>query len=142
MFIFITDGAIEDLDAVKQFSTQLAQQIEAGKRNGLKLIMIGVGSQIDENQMEELDDLDTGTSQDLYFHRIANQMTDLSEIFIELVNENMVVAQNGVVRDAKGKEVINFRDTGVPAKFEFDLPGGTTSFTLEVEGQKFAQTLP
>jgi hypothetical protein len=69
-------------------------------------------------------------------------MTDLSEIFIELVNENMVVADNGVLRDAKGTEVLNFRDTKVPAMFEFDLPAGATSFTLEVEGQKFSQTIP
>jgi hypothetical protein len=142
IFIFVTDGAIEDMEAVKQYSTKLAQEIEAGKRKPIKLIIIGVGTQIDEQQMEELDDLDTGTSQDLYFHRIAAQMTDLSDIFIELVNENMIIAQNGVVRDAKGAEVVNFRDTGVPALFEFNLPAGATSFTLEVEGQKFTQTLP
>ena len=142
MFVFITDGAFEDLEAVKQYSTQLAQEIDAGKRKPIKLIIIGVGDQIDEQQMSELDDLDTGTDQDLYFHRIAAEMADLSEIFIELVNENMVVADNGIVRDAKGAEVLNFRDTKVPAVFEFDLPAGSTSFTLEVEGQKFTQALP
>lgn len=142
MFVFITDGAFEDLDAVKQYSTQLAQEIEAGKRKPIKLIVIGVGNQIDEQQMSELDDLDTGTDQDLYFHRIAADMADLSEIFTELVNENMIVADNGIVRDAKGAEVLNFRDTKVPAVFEFDLPAGATSFTLEVEGQKFPQALP
>lgn len=142
LFVFITDGAFEDLDAVKQYSTQIAQDIQSGKRKPIKLIIIGVGEQIDEQQMSELDDLDTGTDQDLYFHRIAAEMSDLSEIFIELVNENMVVADNGIIRDAKGAEVLNFRDTKVPAMFEFDLPAGSTSFTMEVEGQKFSQTLP
>jgi hypothetical protein len=142
MFIFITDGAFEDMDAVKQYSTQLAQEIEAGNRKPIKLIIIGLGSQIDENQMAELDDLDTGTEQDLYFHRIASEMTQLSEIFIELVNESMIVADNGIIRDSKGAEVMNFRDTKVPALFEFDLPTGATSFTMEIEGQKFSQTLP
>jgi len=142
LFVFITDGAFEDMDAVKQYSTQLAQEIEAGKRKAIKLVIIGIGDQIDENQMSELDDLDTGTEQDLYFHRIASEMQDLSEIFIELVNENMVVADNGIVRDPKGTEVLNFRDTKVPAVFEFDLPAGATSFTMEIEGQKFTQALP
>jgi len=142
MFVFITDGAFEDMEAVKKYSTQLAQEIEAGKRKPIKLIIIGVGDQIDEQQMSELDDLDTGTHQDLYFHRIAADMADLSEIFIELVSENMVVAENGIVRDAKGTEVLNFRDTKVPAMFSFDLPVGAASFTIEVEGQKFSQTLP
>jgi hypothetical protein len=142
MFIFVTDGAIEDLEPVKQYSTKLAQEIEAGSRKPVKLIIIGVGSQIDERQMEELDNLDTSTSQDLYFHRIASQMTDLSDIFIELVSEDIIIAQNGVIRDVRGTEIQNFRDTGVPALFEFDLPAGSTSFTLEVEGQKFSQALP
>lgn len=142
MYIFITDGAFEDMDSVKVESTRIAQEIEAGKRKPIKLIIIGVGDQIDEQQMAELDDLDTGTNQDLYFHRIAAEMNDLSEIFIELVNENMIVAENGLVRDAKGTEVVNFRDTKVPALFEFDLPAGATTFTLEIEGQKFTQTLP
>lgn len=142
LFVFITDGAFEDMEMVKNYSTMLAKEIEAGKRNPVKLIIIGVGEQIDEQQMAELDDLDTGTEQDLYFHRIAAEMTDLAEIFTELVNENMTVADNGVVRDAKGTEVKNFRDTKVPALFEFDLPAGSTSFTLEIEGQKFPQTLP
>jgi hypothetical protein len=142
LFIFITDGAFDDLDAVKTYSTKLAQEIENGSRKPIKLIIIGLGDQIDEQQMSELDDLETGTDQDLYFHRIAAEMSDLSEIFIELVNENMIIADNGVVRDAKGTEVLNFRDTKVPALFEFDLPAGATSFTLEVEGQKFTQVLP
>jgi hypothetical protein len=69
-------------------------------------------------------------------------MTDLSDIFIELVSEDIIIAQNGVIRDVRGTEIQNFRDTGVPALFEFDLPAGSTSFTLEVEGQKFSQALP
>jgi hypothetical protein len=142
LFVFVTDGAMDDLEDVKKYSTQLAQEIEAGKRNAIKLIIIGVGQQIEEQQMEELDNLDTGTEQDLYWHGIADQMTDLSEIFTELVDDSIIVADNGVVRDAKGSEVMNFRDTKVPAKFEFDLPAGSTSFTLEVEGQKFPQNLP
>jgi hypothetical protein len=142
LFVFITDGAIDDLEAVKQYSTGLAQEIQAGKRNPVKLVLIGFGKAIDEQQMQELDDLDTGTDQDLYFHRIADQMADLGDIFIELVNENMTIADNGAVRDDGGKEVLSFRDTKVPARFEFDLPAGARGFSFEVEGQGFSQQLP
>lgn len=142
IFVFITDGAIEDLEAVKQLSTQLAQEIESGKRNPFKLILIGLGDQIDESQMQELDDLDTGTGQDLYFHKIAAQMNDLAEIFTELVDGSMTIAESGMVRDDKGKEILNFRDTKVPARFEFDLAAAAKSFSLEIEGQKFSQNVP
>lgn len=142
LFIIITDGYIEDLEPVKMWSIQLAKDIEAGKRNALKFIMIGVGSEINEQQMIELDDLDTDTNQDLYFHRIAEDMQDLSEIFIELVNANTIVAQNGSVKDSKGNVVLSFRDSKVPAKFEVDLPANAATFTLEIESQKFVQPLP
>lgn len=141
-FVLITDGHIEDLEAVKQWSTQLAQAIEAGKRKPVKFVMIGLGAEIDENQMIELDNLDTGTSQDLYFHRVAEDMKDLSEIFIEEVSGDVVVAQNGSVKDAKGNVVLSWRDSKVPALFDVDLPGGATSFVLEIETQKFMQALP
>lgn len=142
LFVFITDGAIEDLEAVKQYSTQLAQEIHTGSRTPLKLILIGLGDQVDERQLTELDNLETGTDQDLYFHKVASRMTELAEIFTELVDGSMILADDGAVHDAKGNEVLSFRDTKVPARFEFDLPAGATGFSLEIAGQKFSQTLP
>ncbi|HEY0069908.1 MAG TPA: hypothetical protein VGE04_08085, partial [Chloroflexia bacterium] len=86
--------------------------------------------------------LDTGTEQDLYWHAIAEQIEDLSEIFTELVDESMIIAETGMVLDGKGGKVVDFNDTGVPARFEFDLPGGSTIFTLDIQGQKFNQVIP
>jgi len=142
IFIILTDGFIDDFEDVKNYSIQLAQDVEAGKFNeGVKLVIIGVGKEIDQNQMQELDDLDTGDV-DLYFSLIAEEMSDLAEIYTELVSEDLIVAPSGVVRDEKGKEIVNFRDTGVPGFCEFDLPAKATSFTLEVEGQTYTQPLP
>src|SRR5947208_1388617 len=59
-YIFITDGELHDLDAVKQYSTDLARAVSAGRRKPLKFVLIGVGDNINEQQMEELDDLDSG----------------------------------------------------------------------------------
>ncbi len=142
LFVIITDGQIEDLPAVSSYSTQLAREIEAGQRNPIKFVIIGVGEEINEEQMQELDDLDTGTELDLYFHRIAAEMSDLSEIFIELVNENMPVADQGTVKDEFGRVVKEFRDVPVPGRFEFDLPSNAKSFSFEVGGQSYTQVLP
>src|SRR5262249_15182952 len=60
-YVFVTDGELHDLDAVKDYSTRLARDVAAGRRKPLKFVLIGVGPNIDEGQMEELDDLDTGT---------------------------------------------------------------------------------
>ena len=138
MFIFITDGCLEDLDALKDFTRNLTKEIESGKRNLFKAILIGVGDDIDENQMIELDDLDTGINIDIWDHKIAHEMKDVLEIFAELVDENMVIAPFGTIYDSDGKVVKRFND-GVTAKGRFELPLGSTHFTLEVGAQTIKQ---
>src|SRR5437762_6867827 len=54
-YVFITDGELHDLDAVKEYSTRLARDVAAGRRLPLKFVLIGVGANVDERQMEELD---------------------------------------------------------------------------------------
>src|SRR4051812_13128382 len=140
-YIFITDGELHDLDAVKQYSTELARAVQGGKRKPLKFVLIGVGDNINEQQMEELDDLDTGTDVDLWDHKIAAHMRVLQEIFAEVVSKNARVSDSGKVLDANDRVVKNYSDTGVPAFLEFELPAGSSHFTLEVEGQRIRQDL-
>src|SRR5437764_170737 len=70
-YIFVTDGQLHDLDEVKDYSRQLARGVAAGKRKPVKFVLIGVGHNVNEKQMEELDDLDTGTPIDLWDHKLA-----------------------------------------------------------------------
>lgn len=143
MYVFITDGVLDDLDAVKKYSIQLAREIEAGNRTPLKLVVIGVGPHVDEKQMVELDNLETGTAVDLWDHKIATEMSQLAEIFTEVVDETMILADSGVIRDELGAVVKDYRDTGVPALLEFSLPAkAAKAFTLEIGGQIIRQPLP
>jgi hypothetical protein len=138
-YVFITDGELHDLDAVKKYSTKLAHEVAAGKRKPLKFVLIGVGNNINEEQMEELDDLDTGTEVDLWDHKIAAHMRVLQEIFAEVVNKNARISDRGKVRDAQDRVVKDYSDTGVPAFLEFELPANSPYFVLEVEGQRIQQ---
>lgn len=143
MFVFITDGVLDDLADVKSLTIQLAQDISAGKRKPIKLILLGVGPWIQEGQMQELDDLDTGVGIDLWDHKIASEMSQIAEIFTEVVDEKVILAENGLIRDAKGKVIKEYRDTGLPALLEFTLPKGASgAFTLEYGGQIIRQPLP
>ncbi len=67
-YIFITDGELHDLEPVKKYTKRIAQEVAAGNRKPVKCVLIGVGSSVDEDQMEELDDLDTGTNIDICDH--------------------------------------------------------------------------
>jgi hypothetical protein len=140
-YVFITDGELHDLDAVKQYSTRLARDIAARRRKPLKFVLIGIGPNVNERQMEELDDLDTGTEIDLWDHKIAAEMRVLQEIFAEVVDKNARVCDNGRILDPKGRIVKDYSDTGLPARLEFEIPLDADYFTLEVNGNRIHQAL-
>ncbi len=140
MYVFVTDGKLDDLAAVKQYTTQLCQEIEAGRRNPVKCVLIGVGDKIDEGQMGELDDLDTGTDVDVWDHKIAAEMTAITDIMVELVDENRIVAPDGIVYDDQGQVMAAFHD-GLPAKVEFKMPSSSQYFELEFRGKRVRQSV-
>jgi hypothetical protein len=140
-YVFVTDGELHDLEDVKAYSAALARAVAGGRRKPLKFVLIGLGPAVNERQMEELDDLDTGTQVDLWDHKLAAEMRDLTDIFAEVVDRNARVADRGRVLDPAGRVVRDYGDTGVPGVLEFEVPPGTGYFTLEVDGYRVHQPL-
>ncbi|MGL6076683.1 MAG: vWA domain-containing protein [Fimbriiglobus sp.] len=140
MYVFLTDGKLDDLPEAKAYTVQLCQEIAAGTRNPLKCVLIGVGDKIDETQMEELDDLDSGTEVDIWDHKIAADMRGIQEIFAEVVSENTIVAPTGILYGPDGAAVVRFAD-GVPAIISATLPANAAFFELEVAGRRIRQPL-
>ncbi|MGE0529127.1 MAG: vWA domain-containing protein [Bdellovibrionales bacterium] len=140
-YVFVTDGELFDLNEVKNYSVQLAREIAAGRRNPVKFILIGLGTEVNERQMIELDDLETGTNVDLWDHKLASELRVLEQIFAEVVDKNARVADNGKILDAQGNVIKNYSDTGLPAYLEFEIANGNAYFTLEVEGNRIHQPL-
>src|SRR5947209_3151902 len=140
-YVFITDGELHDLEAVKHYSTQLARDIAAKRRNPVKFVLIGVGPSVNEQQMEELDDLDTGTEIDLWDHKLAAEMRVLQEIFAEVVDKNARIADKARILDPQGGVVKDYSDTGMTGYLEFEMPAGSDYFTLEVNGNRIHQGL-
>jgi hypothetical protein len=141
MYVFITDGRIDDLDDVKRLSVDLCRQIASGRRNRLKFVLIGVGSKVDEGQMAELDDLDSGTDVDLWDHKIAKEMRQLAEIFAEVVDERQIVAPVGKLVDSSGN-VLRTMSDGVPARLEFEIGPEHDWFELIIGEHRIRQALP
>jgi hypothetical protein len=140
-YVFITDGELHDLEEVKEYSTWLAREVQAKRRNPLKFVLIGVGPSVNEAQMEELDDLDTGTDVDLWDHKLATEMRVLQEIFAEVVDKNARIADKARVLDPQGQVVKDYTDTGLTAYLEFEMPAGSAYFTLDVNGSRIHQGL-
>jgi hypothetical protein len=140
-YIFITDGELHDLDAVKQYSVRLAHDVSARRRNPLKFVLIGVGPEVNEAQMVELDDLESGTEVDLWDHKLAAEMRVLQEIFAEVVDKNTRIADKGRILDPQGRVVKDYSDTGLPAFLEFEIAASADYFTLDVNNTRVHQAL-
>jgi len=140
MYIFLTDGRIDDLEKVKLYTKELALEIAVGKRNYLKLILIGIGNDVDRYQLQELDDFDTGLDIDLWDYKIASEMHNLTQIFAEVVNENQIIAESASIYDDAGNCVKAYTK-GLPAKVDFVMRDDSQWFELEVGNQRIRQSL-
>jgi len=136
--IIVTDGRCDDLEAVKAYTRELAIAIERKQRAFIKLVLIGIGDEIDEHQMEQLDDLETGTGVDIWDHKVERDMRALAEIFAELVDENTIVASSARIYAADGTVVKDFPD-GMPAKVSFTMPAHLSFFEIDIEGTRIKQ---
>ncbi len=140
-YVIITDGELHDLDEVKAYSTQLARDIASHRRNPVKFVLIGLGPSVNETQMVELDDLETGTAIDLWDHKLAAEMRRLEEIFAEVVDKNARVADHGKIFDPSGKLIRDYEKGGLTAWLEFEIDLKAEYFTLEVNGARIHQPL-
>lgn len=146
--VIVTDGRIDDLDEVLQYSHQLGRQMATGQRQFLKLVLIGVGNQIEKSEMEQLDDMfedsdlrtPRGGKIDLWDHKVADDMQKVEQIFSEIPDEDTIVVESGRILDHQGRVVREYR-SGVPAVLHFDLPDGATQFTLQFPGGKITQDI-
>jgi hypothetical protein len=140
-YVFVTDGRIDDLQEVKDYTADLARRISCGQANPVKCVLIGVGPEVDERQMKELDDLPDAMDLDvdIWDHKVAATMRGLRDIFAEVVDENVMVAPTGRIL-CEGHMVANFSD-GLPALLKFSMPLSAKSFVLDVGGQEIEQTL-
>ncbi|WP_055076670.1 OmpA family protein [Pseudanabaena sp. 'Roaring Creek'] len=140
IYIFLTDGRIDDLEQVKNYTKELALEIAVGKRNYLKLILIGIGNDVDRYQLQELDDLDTGLDIDLWDYKIASEMTSLTQIFAEVVNDHQIIAANGTIYDDRGNCVKTYTN-GLPARIDFVMPHDSQWFELVVGDRRIRQSV-
>lgn len=139
--VYVTDGEIHDAGKVKKFCEQVVKEILSGKLPRMNFILVGVGDQVNEEQLEDICHEEYAGIGHLWCHRIAEEMTQIAELVAVLVDESMTVAAGGTIYDDKGN-VLKVYEARLPAILEFNVPEGIKSFTLEVNGQRYTQPLP
>ena len=139
--VIITDSQLYDPADIKAYSAQVAKEIAAGRLPRMNFVFMGVGSKVDEEQMEEICHEEYPGIGHLWCHRVADRMEEMADLVAVLVDETMTVADSGTVYDDRGN-VLRAYEGRLPAVLRFDVPEGCTSFTLEVGGQRYTQPIP
>lgn len=167
--VFVTDALIDDLAQVKEYTRQLAREINAGERHFVKLVVIGVtqclpekgGAEAMKKQLVELDDSLVGSGLkdphgdeiDVWLHAMVATMTDVGDAFATVIKEvaairdefagrTSMVYDSGKVVVPKRKGVVQDYSDGVPGLLRFTLPPKTRSFALECPEGTFTQQIP
>ncbi|MBU8895277.1 VWA domain-containing protein [Corallococcus sp. H22C18031201] len=139
--VIITDSQLNDAQDVMAYATQVAKEIASGRLPRINFVFVGVGSNVDEEQMEEVSHTKYPGVGHLWCHRIADRMEEMAELVAVLVDETMTVAAGGTVFDEQGA-ILKTYEGRLPAVLEFDVPAQCKAFTLEVAGQRFTQPIP
>ncbi len=139
--VFVTDGQIQDQGAVQTLSRKIAEQVSRAELPKVHLVLVGVGEQVSEKQMEEIAHVDHPGAEHLWCHRVAEEMHRMSELVSGLVDETMSVATGGTVYDSQGSVVRRYEGR-LPAVLEFRLPPGHRYFSVEIDGRRYEQRLP
>jgi len=139
--VVITDSQLNDAADVRAYAGQVAKEIAAGRLPRVNFVFVGVGDQVDEEQMERISHDEYPGVRHLWCHRHVDRMSEMAELVAVLVDETMTVAAGGTIYDDKGA-VLKTYEARLPAVLEFDVPAGCKAFRLEVGGQTFIQPLP
>lgn len=139
--VIVTDGVIFDVEAVMDYSERIAREMKAGKLPQLNFVFVGVGAEVDEEQMERICHAEYAGIDHMWCHRIAEEMEDIAQLVAVLVDETMSIASSGRLLDHTGK-TIQVYEGRIPAVLEFTVPPGCEKFALEINGEAYWQEIP
>lgn len=148
--LFITDGVINDLDAVIDRTMEVGKEVLAGKRK-FKFVVVGLihagvketETEAMKENLEKLDNMFDGTDLevevDLWDCKLADQMNELQDIWDE-VDFGITIPGNAQIRDDQGNVIKSYSD-GIPQRMEFFVSPETSSVKIEIAGETIVQPL-
>ena len=137
-----TDGEIHDLgelrygpnkkvlakSGIKGWAYDMAHLIEAKQHVPFKIVLVGFDN-ANEQQMEDLDNLDTDTPIDIFNALLAADLAGAMEALdSEAVNSEFTICSSGYL-EANGRPVVQF-ESGVPQRIDASVPPGLSMITV------------
>ena len=146
--VVITDGIIEDEKDCIDYCLEIGKALDGKKPEPFKLVLIGIGSEVDEGQLIRLDNMfeEPGINfdYDLWGSGLVPSMQTeddiLAVLFGELMTEDTIVTSTGHVEDGEGRQLKKWPD-GMPGAFRFKLPKGQTKFVVRTPEKDIEQDI-
>jgi hypothetical protein len=142
--VLVTDGIIEDEADCVAYCRRIGKEMAQGRRKPVKLVLIGIGHEVDKAQLQRFTEIfeGTGIEYQMWSYGLVASMRDEADIqavlFGGLMTEQTIVASWGRVEDGSGTLLADF-GYGLPGKFEFELPPGQTSFVIRTPDRTIIQ---
>lgn len=141
--VVVTDGQFHDIEYVKSYiQNQLAPWIREGKFPRTVFTLVGIGSSIDEEQLEELQHKATPRNypfRPIFCYALAETLDQLPTLVNHLLDTNTPAFYGGATITSDDQIVATYEDM-VPAVLIFSVPSHTRSFSLHVDGKTYTQT--
>jgi hypothetical protein len=136
IFVFMTDGRIDDETAVIQMTHEIAGKMHAAGvyPPNVRCVLIGIGREIDEDQFSRIDDMPMPReleNYDIWNSKIFSDMRDMSDAWSEIFDPTAIIATRARVYDDQQNVVQEWTD-GVKALISFSMPANSRSFELEI----------
>ena len=143
--VIVTDGKFHDFTDVRDYTkSQLVPAIVAGKFPKTVFSVVGVGKDVDPEQMEELMHEATPKSysgRPIWCYALADSVGQLPELVSHLVDANTPAFYGGATfSDAKGNILARFEDM-VPTVVEFELPLTERKFIVSAGDKSYTQEI-
>lgn len=145
VFVFVTDGHIDDEREVVQATHRIASAIKDETHPWIKCVLIGVGKQIDVEQFDRIDDMEMPeelSEIDIWNSKVLTDMRDMNDAWSEIFDPETEVGTSLKVHNDRGELVYEKTDE-VKALITFEMPAGSKCFDLVLDGDmKIHQELP
>lgn len=130
LIVVTTDGKLGDMPAVKAWATKKAKAIAAKEHAPFKIVLVGFDD-ADPDEMLALDNLDTGTSVDIFNAlSVADLDGAMEKLDSETLTSDFTVAEDGFL-EANG-QTWNF-EGGVPQRIDTRVAPGLSNITLVIK---------
>ena len=143
IFVFLLDGKLDDYPIVLDYLGQFTAEIIGQRRKMSHLVFVGIGEnfiEVSRGQLQAIASYSGRSEPPMITSLAVNSLTDVVDNIKDVVMTYTRVAESGSILNNKGQLIQNFPN-GLPGAFQFYIPSGTTSFTLNMEGILYTQTI-